>query len=43
VFVDPARIAEAAARGESFSEIHRRAIAGELGPAQPTGESSGED
>jgi len=30
VFVDPARIAEAAASGESFAEIHRRAMAGEL-------------
>jgi catechol 2,3-dioxygenase len=35
VFVDPARIAEAAARGESFVEIHRRATAGELGPLEP--------
>jgi catechol 2,3-dioxygenase len=34
VFVDPARIAEAAAAGESFTEIHRRAIAGELRPPQ---------
>jgi len=30
VFVDPARVAEAAACGESFAEIHRRATAGEL-------------
>jgi hypothetical protein len=30
VFVDPARIAEAAASGESFPDIHRRAMAGEL-------------
>jgi catechol-2,3-dioxygenase len=43
VFVDPARIAEAAARGESFSEIHGRAIAGELGPAQPPIDIPGED
>jgi len=35
VFVDPARIAEAAASGESFAEIHRRAMAGELSPPQP--------
>jgi len=35
VFVDPARIAEAAAAGESFTEIHRRAMAGELSPPQP--------
>jgi len=34
VFVDPARIAEAAASGESLAEIHRRAMAGELSPAQ---------
>jgi catechol-2,3-dioxygenase len=30
VFVEPARIVEAAASGESFAEIHRRAMAGEL-------------
>jgi hypothetical protein len=35
VFVDPARIAEAAACGESFAEIHRRAMAGELSPPEP--------
>jgi catechol 2,3-dioxygenase len=35
VFVDPTCIAEAAASGESFAEIHRRAIAGELSPSQP--------
>jgi len=34
VFVDPAQIAAAAAAGESFAEIHRRAMAGELSPAQ---------
>jgi catechol-2,3-dioxygenase len=33
VFVDPARVAAAAAAGESFAEIHRRAMAGELAPA----------
>ena len=35
VFVDPAKVAEAAAAGEPFSEIHRRAMAGELSPPQP--------
>jgi hypothetical protein len=35
VFVDPARVAQAAASGESFTEIHRRAMAGELSPPQP--------
>ena len=34
VFVDPARIAQAAAEGEDFADIHRRAMAGELAPAQ---------
>jgi catechol-2,3-dioxygenase len=34
VFVDPARIAQAAAEGETFADIHRRAMAGELSPAQ---------
>jgi hypothetical protein len=33
--VDPARVAEAVASGESFPEIHRRAMAGELSPPQP--------
>jgi catechol-2,3-dioxygenase len=33
VFVDPVKVAEAAA-GESFEEIHRRTMAGELSPAQ---------
>jgi catechol 2,3-dioxygenase len=31
-FVDPARVAEAAAAGASFDEIHARAMAGELAP-----------
>ena len=31
-FVDPARIADATAAGDSFEEIHRRAMAGELAP-----------
>jgi catechol 2,3-dioxygenase len=35
VFVDPARVADAAAAGESFEDIHRRAMAGELAPAEP--------
>ena len=35
VFVDPARVAEAAAEGESFDEIHRRAMAGEFAPETP--------
>jgi catechol 2,3-dioxygenase len=34
VFVDPATIAEQAATGEPFAEIHRRAMAGELSPPQ---------
>jgi catechol-2,3-dioxygenase len=42
VFVDPARIAEAAARGESFAEIHGRAMAGELSPSQPPIDIPGE-
>ncbi len=33
--VDPARVAEAAAAGQSLGEIHERAMAGELSPAQP--------
>jgi catechol 2,3-dioxygenase len=43
VFVDPARIAEAAASGESFADIHRRAMAGELSPAEPPVETPTED
>jgi catechol 2,3-dioxygenase len=34
VFVDPARIADAAASGEPFDAIHRRAMAGELSPGE---------
>jgi catechol-2,3-dioxygenase len=34
VFVDPARIAEAAAGGTPFAEIHRRAMAGEFLPPE---------
>ena len=33
-FVDPERVAAAAAEGASFAEIHRRAMADELAPAQ---------
>jgi catechol 2,3-dioxygenase len=33
-FVDPEKVAAAAAAGERFAEIHRRAMAGELAPAQ---------
>lgn len=32
VFVDPARVAEAAAAGASFADIHERAMAGEFAP-----------
>ncbi|MCW3057343.1 MAG: hypothetical protein JWO21_1312 [Solirubrobacterales bacterium] len=39
VLVDPSRIAEAAAAGEPFTEIHRRAMAGELCPPEPTVET----
>jgi hypothetical protein len=35
VFVDPAKIAEAAAAGEALEAIHARAMAGELSPEQP--------
>jgi catechol-2,3-dioxygenase len=34
VFVDPARISAAAEAGESFQEIHRRAMAGDLSPSE---------
>src|SRR3984893_9575814 len=36
VFVDPVRIGAAAASGESLAAIHRRAMAGEFGPPQPS-------
>ena len=32
VFVDPAKVADAAAAGATFDEIHARAMAGELAP-----------
>lgn len=35
VFVDPARVAEAAAAGASFGEIHERAMAAEFAPPAP--------
>jgi catechol-2,3-dioxygenase len=34
-FVDPAKVAEAAAAGAPFAEIHERAMAGEFAPAEP--------
>ena len=34
-FVDPARVAAAAAAGASFDEIHERAVAGEFAPEAP--------
>ena len=34
MFVDPARVAELVEEGEGLAEIHRRAMAGELAPAQ---------
>lgn len=37
-FVDPARVAESAAEGAEFAEIHERAMAGELAPAAPPAE-----
>ncbi len=36
VFVDPARVAEAAADGATFADIHARATAGEFAPEGPT-------
>ncbi len=35
VFVDPAQVADAAAAGATFDDIHERAMAGEFAPAQP--------
>ncbi len=35
VFVDPALVADAAAAGASFDDIHTRAMAGEFAPPQP--------
>lgn len=42
VFVDPSLIAEQAAAGKEFAEIHRLAMAGELGPAEPPSLPGGE-
>ena len=42
VFVDPARIADAAASCESFAVIHGRAMAGELSTPEPRDESPAE-
>ncbi len=35
IWVNPALVADAAAAGASFAEIHRRAMAGEFAPEQP--------
>jgi len=35
VFVTPSKVAEAAAAGASFADIHARAMAGEFAPEQP--------
>ena len=35
VFVDPAKVADAAAEGASFADIHARAMAGEFAPPAP--------
>jgi catechol-2,3-dioxygenase len=35
VFVDPAKVADAAAAGASFADIHERATAGEFAPPAP--------
>jgi len=43
VFVDPARVAEAAAAGDSFADIHARAMAGEFAPEQAPIEIPTED
>jgi hypothetical protein len=34
-FVDAEKVAQATASGEPFAEIHRKAMADELAPAQP--------
>jgi catechol 2,3-dioxygenase len=43
VFVDPTRIAEAAAAGEPFQAIHDRAMAGELSPPQSVDADANEE
>ena len=35
VFVDPAKVADAAAAGAAHAEVHERAMAGEFAPPQP--------
>lgn len=35
MFVDPAKVADAAASGAAFAEIHERAMAGEFAPPEP--------
>lgn len=35
MFVDPAKVADAAASGAGFAEIHERAMAGEFAPPEP--------
>jgi catechol-2,3-dioxygenase len=42
VFVDPARIADAAAAGETLEDIHRRAMAGEVAPSNVSAEDPAE-
>jgi catechol-2,3-dioxygenase len=42
VFVDPARIADAAAAGETLEDIHRRAMAGGAGPSNASAEDPAE-
>jgi catechol 2,3-dioxygenase len=43
VFVDPAKVAERAAAGDAFTEIHRLAMAGELSPPEPPIELPGQE
>jgi catechol 2,3-dioxygenase len=43
VFVDPALVAEAAAAGAPFADIHQRALAGEFSPAEAPVEIPTED
>ena len=42
VFMLPAQVADAAAAGASFAEIHRRAMTGEFAPAEPPFEIPGQ-
>jgi hypothetical protein len=43
VFVDPAKVAERAAAGDAFTEIHRLAMAGELSPPEAPIELPGQE